>query len=156
MSKELRKWRWKLWLLSVVKIPLIRFVRPRILELSEEGCEILIPLRRRNKNHLNSMYFGALAVGADVAPGLLCFYLAEKHRLKLLFAFKSMKAEFLQRAESAVRFTCRETMKIESAIQEALLNDQRMNVPVHVQAFNNQKELVAEFTMELSFRIKRT
>ena len=45
MSKDLRKWRWKLWLLSVVKIPLIRFVRPRILNLSEEGCEILIPLK---------------------------------------------------------------------------------------------------------------
>lgn len=155
MSKDLRKWRRKLWLLSLTKIPLIRFVRPRIKELSSERCEISVPLRRRNKNHLNSMYFGALAVGADVAPGLLCFYLAEKQGVQILFAFKSMKAEFLQRAESSVRFVCVDASKIDSAIQEAREQDKRMNVPVDIQAFNNSDELVAEFVMELSFRIKR-
>lgn len=154
MSEDLRKWRRKLWLLSLTKIPLIRFVRPSIKELSSERCEIIIQLRRRTKNHLNSMYFGALAVGADVAPGLLCFYLAEKQGVQILFAFKSMKAEFLQRAEGDVRFVCVDALKIESAIQEARERNERMNVPVEVRAFNENEELVAEFVMELSFRIK--
>ena len=30
-----------------------------------------MPLRRRTKNHLGSMYFGVLAVGADITGGFL-------------------------------------------------------------------------------------
>ena len=68
--------------------------------LSRDFAKFKIRLRRRTKNHLNSMYFGALAVGADVAGGVHAFYFSEKHNLKVSFAFKGMNAEFIMRAEA--------------------------------------------------------
>ncbi|GAM75988.1 hypothetical protein JCM19241_286 [Vibrio ishigakensis] len=41
------------------------------MHIDEARVEVKIPLRRRTKNHLNSMYMGALVVGADVAGGFL-------------------------------------------------------------------------------------
>ncbi|MHA0112018.1 hypothetical protein ACXYUI_33930, partial [Klebsiella pneumoniae] len=42
------------------KIPLILYLRPSIVEWSEARLVLKIPLRRRTKNQLGSMYFGAL------------------------------------------------------------------------------------------------
>ena len=74
-------------LFGLAKVPMIYFVSPTVLALSEERVEVKIPFKRRNKNHLGSMYFGALMVGADVTGGaLLLHYLKGQ---KLSFAFKN-------------------------------------------------------------------
>ena len=51
---------------GLLKAPLIWLCRPKVIEHTDEKIEMAIRLRRRTKNHLGSMYFGALAVGADV------------------------------------------------------------------------------------------
>ena len=87
MSKDkkevtLSKMNWLLFLLSRFKIPVIGFVKPKLLVLNDTDVEVKIRLRRRSKNHLNSMYFGALAIGADVAAGIHTFYFSEKLDIK--------------------------------------------------------------------------
>src|SRR5690606_21072625 len=111
MSKDkkeitLSKMNWLLFLLSRFKIPMIGYIRPKLLLLNDNEVEVKIKLRRRSKNHLNSMYFGALAIGADVAAGIHTFYFSEKLGKKVSFAFKGMNAEFLKRAESDITFKC--------------------------------------------------
>lgn len=148
-------WKRKLWLLGLFKIPMIGFIRPRLLHLDENGCRISIRLRRRTKNHLGSMYFGALAVGADLAPGLLTFYIAEQQGLLLNFVFKSMQADFLQRAESNIVFVCEASTELKSAIERALELEERVNIPITVAALNDREEVVAQFVMEVSIRVRK-
>jgi acyl-coenzyme A thioesterase PaaI-like protein len=151
---SMRKMQWMIFLLGLVKIPLIGFVRPRLIELSDEKVAVKIKFRRRTKNHLNSMYFGALAVGADVAGGIHAFYFAEKMNKKVSFAFKSMHAEFLKRAETDVIFECSEGAKIESIIAESFEKQIRINQLVRVEAKNLSNEIVATFDMEISVKVK--
>jgi acyl-coenzyme A thioesterase PaaI-like protein len=151
---SMRKMQWMIFLLGFVKIPLIGFVRPRLIELSDEKVAIKIKFRRRTKNHLNSMYFGALSVGADVAGGIHAFYFAEKMNKKVSFAFKSMHAEFLKRAETDVIFECNEGAKIESIISESFEKQIRINQFVRVEAKNLSNEIVATFYMEISVKVK--
>lgn len=151
---SIRKMHWMIFLLGLVKIPLIGFVRPRLIELSDEKVSVNIKFRRRTKNHLNSMYFGALAVGADVAGGIHAFYFAEKMNKKVSFAFKSMHAEFLKRAETDVIFECNEGAKIESIIAESFEKQIRINQLVRVDAKNLSNEIVATFDMEFSVKVK--
>lgn len=153
--KVMKEWKRKLFLLGLFKIPMVGFVRPKLTHLDAESCEISIKLRRRTKNHLNSMYFGALAVGADLAPGLLTYFLAEEHGYKISFVFKSMKCTFLQRAESDVRFVCESTDELKNGLVEAYQNQDRRNISVQVVAFNTNDEQVATFIMEVSFRVKK-
>lgn len=155
-SKEisLKKMRWMLFLLGCVKIPIIGFVKPRLVALDEERASVTIRLRRRSKNHLNSMYFGALAVGADVAAGLHAFYFAEKMGKKVSFAFKGMKAEFLMRAESDIEFISEDGAKVSDAMNRSLELGERINEPIMVVAKNTKNEVVATFEMIVSVKVK--
>ena len=52
---------------GLTKIPLLFYVRPSVVEKSDERVVIKIPLNRKSKNHQGSMYFAALTMGADCA-----------------------------------------------------------------------------------------
>jgi hypothetical protein len=152
-SVSLRRIKWNLFLLGLFKIPLLFYVSPKIIAISPDSCIVKIKLRRRTKNHLNSMYFGAMAVGADVAVGLHAFYLSELKKAKISLAFKSFNAEFLKRAESDVNFICEEGNKIIKMIEESKIEGKRVNEMIDVQAINSSNEMVAKFTMELSLKV---
>ena len=153
-SPSIKKIRWKLFLLGLVKIPMIHFVRPRLVAIDANRVEVKVRLRRRTKNHLNSMYFGALAVGADVAAGIHVFYFAEATGDKVSFAFKSMNAQFLMRAETDVTFVCEEGQLIKKAIEQSKQSQERINQIVSINAYNSQNEVVAVIQMEASIKVK--
>lgn len=143
-----------LFLLGFAKIPIMGFVKPRLVTLNDQEASVKIRLRRRTKNHLNSMYFGALAVGADVAAGLHAFYFAEKMGKKVSFAFKGMNAQFLMRAESDILFVSEEGAKVSDAMNRSLASGERINEPINVLAKNANNEVVATFEMIVSVKVK--
>ncbi len=151
---SLKKMKWMLFLLGFVKIPIIGFVKPKLILLNDEKAAVKIRLRRRSKNHLKSMYFGALAVGADVAAGLHAFYFAEQMGKKVSFAFKGMNAQFLMRAESDIVFVSEDGAKVSEAMKRSLELGERVNEPINVLAKNSKDEIVATFEMIVSVRVK--
>lgn len=147
------KMRRLLWLMGWIKIPMIAFVRPKLLTINENELQLKIKLRRRTKNHLKSMYFGALAVGADIAAGLHAYYFAEMSGKKISFAFKSMNVQFLKRATSDVTFYCQQGELIASAMSSAISSQERINQMVNVYACNEEGEEIATFEMEISVKV---
>lgn len=150
----LKKMRWQIFLLGKFKIPLIGYTRPKLIALNDDSVKVTIQLRRRTRNHLNSMYFGALAIGADVAGGIHAFYFAEKYKQKVSFAFKGMNCEFIMRAESNCTFVCNDGKKVEEAILKSKATGDRINDTTHVDVFNEANELVATFDMIVSVKCK--
>lgn len=151
-ESSISKMRWMIFLLGLVKIPLIGYLKPKLISLDDQNIEVKIRLRRRSKNHLNSMYFGALAVGADVSAGVHAFYYAEKMGKKVSFAFKSMQVDFLKRAESDVIFRCEDGLIVRQAIEDSISQGVRINQQIKVNALNSEQEVVAAFVMEISVR----
>ena len=141
-----------------LKIPLLASVRPSVVELSETRCVVRIPLRRWTRNHLGSMYFGALAIGADCAGGLLAMDAIRRSGGGVSLVFKAFQATFLKRPESDVYFICEEGAAIRDQVRRTLESPERITEPMHMQAAvrtpDGGVEPVAEFTLELS--LKRT
>jgi acyl-coenzyme A thioesterase PaaI-like protein len=150
----IKKMKWKIFLLGKFKIPMIGFINPKLLELNDDSVKIKVRLKRRTKNHLNSMYFGALAVGADLAGGIHAFYFAEKNQLKVSFAFKGMSSQFIMRAESDCIFVCNDGKKVEAAILKSKEIGERINETTKVEVFNENMEKVALFEMIVSVKCK--
>jgi hypothetical protein len=148
------KMRRQLFLLGLVKIPMIGFVRPRLLTMNENDVEVKIKLRRRSKNHLKSMYFGALAVGADIAAGIQAFYFAEKMGKPVSLAFKGIKGEFHKRAETDIIFKSNQGALVKEAMERSVKNQDRQNQAIEVVAYDLNNEVVATFEMILSVRVK--
>ena len=154
---ELNKAKRSLWLFGIFKIPLIGFVRPRLIELSDTKMVIKIPLRRRTKNHLGSMYFGALAIGADLSGAFQAFFIAEKTDRKMSIVFKNFNASFISRPESDVFFVSDEGGLIQEIIDETIKTKERVTKDIKINAFTNYPEApihVAEFVLGLSIKDK--
>ncbi len=138
------------------QIPLIFFCRPTVEELTEKRCVVRIPLRGRTKNHLGSMYFGALAIGADLAGGLAAMQLIRDEKADVSLVFKDFKADFLKRPEADVHFVCEDGDAIRALVQRAVATGERENMTVRITAKVPSKlgdEPVA--IMDLTLSLKR-
>ena len=144
---------------SFTKIPLLFFAGPSVVSMNDDECVIALPFQRRNKNHLGSMYFGALCIGADAAGGMIAAKLLQKVKNgKGSLIFKDFQAKFLKRPEGRTLFTCRDGAKIAAAVRQAEESLERVDLPVTVIATVPSKfgtEPVAEFILTLSLKVRR-
>ena len=147
---------WQLRLFGLAQIPLILFCQPRIIKITDTSLEVKIKLNRRTRNHLKSMYFGALSVGADVTGGFLAMKYIQESKSKISLIFKDFNAEFLKRAEGDVHFSCSEGDKIKSVIEKAEKTGDRVGIPIHIYAWvpTISDDLVAKFILTLSVKKK--
>jgi len=120
-----------------------------------ERCILRVPLSRRTRNHLGSMYFGVLCSGADAAAALLGFRLLRERAGRISVIFKDVRAEFLKRAEADVHFACEQGGEIRALLDRAEASGERENLPVRVIATVPSRfgdEPVARFELTLSVK----
>ena len=139
------------------KIPLVFFCSPEVLELSSERTIIKIPLNYRTKNHLDAMYFGVIAVAADITGGLAAYKVIRESGREVSLVFKDFKADFIKRIEGDATFTCTDGVAIQEFMQKVLESDIRENMPVRVEARVPEllgDEVVGRFELTLSCRAR--
>ena len=156
LIKTETKIKWQILFFGLTQVPLIFYCRPKVVSISDSKLEIKIKLNRRTKNHLNSMYFGVLAVGADVTGGFLAMRYIQASTSKIALIFKDFKAEFLKRAEGDVHFVCEDGIAIQNLVRAAEETGERQNLPVQIIATVPEisDEPVAKFILTLSIKKK--
>ncbi len=140
---------------GLLKVPMLAFASPKVLEASDAKCILKIPLGYRTKNHLGAMYFGALNIGAEACVGLMAVKKIKDSGKKIDFLFKDYKVTFLKRCEGDVHFVCEEISLVVDTIQESLRSKDRINKLIKAYAVVpsvNPKERVAEFELTLSVK----
>lgn len=147
---------WGLRLFGWLRIPLLARTWPVVEEMGEQRCVVRLPLRRGTRNHLGSMYFGALAIGADCAGGLIAVEQIRRRGARVSLVFKSFQAQFLKRPESDVYFICEEGDRIRAQVDRAMASEDRITEPVNLRADvrlpDGTFETVATFVLELSLK----
>ena len=143
-------------LFGLTKVPMIWYCRPKVIEHTEEKIEIKIPLKRRTKNHLGSMYFGVLAVGADITGGFLAMDPIQESGRKIALIFKDFKADFLKRPEGDVHFICNDGLAIKELVDKVANSTERHNYKLNIEAVvpSISSEVVAKFELTLSLKDK--
>lgn len=157
MMKTLWRETLLLWLFSLTRLPLIFWLKPRVIELNAKKAVIMMRFTRRARNHVNSMYFGVLCVGADLAGGLLAMNLFRNYKEKFTFVFKDFNAEFLKRCDGDACFVCEDGETIAHAVARAVETGERQNVTLGVTAtapFKYGEEPVCRFRLTLSLKVK--
>lgn len=136
---------------------MVYYVRPKVVEISAKKVVVKIPFRRRNKNHLGSMYFGAMAIGAELAAGLLAMKLIMESKQKIQMIFKQFSGNFIKRAEADTHFICKDGEKIEKLVSKAKKSNERVEESIQVYATVPDKlddEVVAKFSLTISLKGK--
>ena len=141
-------------LFGLARIPLLFYVGVSVKEISPERMVIRIPLRRRTKNHLGSMYFGALCIGADCAPGAFAMYLIRQQPVPISMVFKEFHAEFLKRAEGDVDFICDQGKEVADLVAQAATSNERVERQIDIIATvpSISDDPVARFKLTLSLK----
>lgn len=149
-TRETLSLRW----FGLTKIPVLFYFGVSVTEISKERMVVRIPLRRRTKNHLGSMYFGALCAGADCAAGAFAMHLIKQQPKQVSLVFKDFSAEFLKRAEGDVDFCCDQGKEIAELVAQAVASDERVERQLDVVATvpSLSAEPVARFKLTLSLK----
>lgn len=113
--------------LSLLKVPLLGILRPRVLALTSQEARVQLPHEFLTKNHVGSMYFGALAMGAELSIALRILDRMQREKAPITFIFKDFSCEFEKRAENHVQFVTFEVEKIDSLIDQTLQSAERQN-----------------------------
>ena len=155
--KERFKYNFYLWYFGLTQVRLIHYCRPKIVDVNKEGVTLFMPLDRRTRNHVRSMYIGAMVVGVDMVTGFTALLKIRESKRNVILIFKDLKANFLKRAEGNIHYICSEGKAIAAAVEETIRTGERVNLPVPVIATVPDKfgdEPVAEFIITLSMKEK--
>jgi len=143
-------------LFGFTKVPFLFFMRPSVVEMNKQKCVIKIPFKKRNKNHLNSMYFGVMCAAADLTGGYMAMKQIQKSKKKIQLSFKDFNADFKKRAVGDTYFINEQGKEISEFVKKVAGSDERMNMPVRIKAISDDSgdEVVAEFVLTLSLKNK--
>lgn len=145
-----------LYLFGLTKVPMIFFTRPRIGEISEKRCSIIIPYKRRNRNHVKSLYIGSLVVGADVCAGFLALELTKNQESKVIPIFKDLKMDFLKKAMGPTEFVCEQGDVVKAMVEKALETGERQTQTLAGQAYSTVKgERIHVLNFEITLSLKK-
>lgn len=146
---------------GLLKIPLVLFVSPRVVESSPTRFVLKVPLSYRTKNHLGSMYFGALGIGAELSIAAAAVIAIAESKQKIDFVFKDFKAEYLKRGAGDVHFICEEVATVYDLIERAKTNPDRLESKMRGYAVvpsvdPNEKVMTFELTLSVRNRSIKT
>lgn len=141
-------------LYSLFAIPLLAFVTPKIMELTDKRSVVRVRLGMKTRNHLKVMYFGALAMGAELSVALKAITAIQESGKKIDFIFKDFQAEFLKRADGHVHFVCDEADLVAALIEKAKTSPERLTQTFNGYAFvpSVSEEPVMKYKLTLSVR----
>jgi hypothetical protein len=134
---------------------MMRYVRPKLVELTEERTVVRIDVSRRSKNGYNSLFLGALAAGGDCVAGLfpMKFMFDTGHRT--IPIVKSASSKYYKRVNSYAHFTCTQGEELYELCNDVVASGERREVTVHVTVTAPAEfgdEPVARITQVMSVR----
>ena len=135
-------------------IPLTRGLGIRIERADLTSAVTTMPLSRRSRNHLGSIYIGALLVQAELTMATLVINLCRPPRFRVLV--KKSESSYHARAEGAVRARCAPEGDEQTplAALAALIDDKgEAWVTVHMESVQDSRSIA---TMRFLVAVKHT
>ncbi|MBX2987499.1 MAG: DUF4442 domain-containing protein [Bdellovibrionaceae bacterium] len=140
--------------ISLLKLPLLAFTAPSVVALTDRQSIVRVRLGWRTRNHLGVMYFGALAMGAELSIALKAVESIQASGQRIDFLFKDFQARFLKRADGHVHFVCDEADGVAALIEKACGTQERLEAKFKGFAIVPDKGADPVMTYELTLSVK--
>ena len=149
-----KKLSWMIRLLSFLKVPLLGFCLPKVVELNSNSASVQINRWWLTSNHVGSMYFGALAMGAELSVATQLLKQMFGDRAPVTFIFKDAQFRFLSRAENHVIFRTDEVARVSELVAESLEAKDRRDKTISGYAYtiNDPSKKIMEYEITLSVK----
>ncbi len=134
------------------KLPLAFMAGVRLENLSTEQAVTSIRFGWLNQNPFRSIYFGALAMTAEICTGILVMTKIQEAGSSVSMLVTEMKAEFTKKAVGKILFTCDQGIEVEELISQALADGEGHTLILKTVGTDEKNEVVATFYFTWSIK----
>jgi hypothetical protein len=145
--------RFNLFLFS--KLPSAFFSGVRVKAINETAAEVTVPYKWFSQNPFKSTYFACLAMAAELSTGLLAMMQTYKSNPPISMLVTGLEAAYFKKATGTTTFTCEAGTAIQQTIDAAIATGEGRTIKVKAAGKNENGELVAEFYLTWSFKVKK-
>jgi hypothetical protein len=144
--------KFKLFLLK--NLPAAYFSGVKIVTATRERSVISIPYKWFTRNPFRCTYFACLSMAAEMSTGILAMASTYKCVPKVSMLVTSIEGKFYKKATGLTLFNCEEGNAIRQAVEKAIVTSEAQSIKILSSGFNRQNELIAEFWITWSFKMK--
>jgi hypothetical protein len=144
--------KFKLFLLS--KLPSAFFSGVRVRDADPERCAVTIPYKWFTRNPFRSTYFACLSMAAEMSTGILAMANIQGRKPSLSMLVVGLEANYFKKATGRVMFVCSDGAAIRGAIERAAATGEAATVRACSIGENEAGEVVAEFFITWSFKLR--
>lgn len=145
--------KFRLFLLK--NLPAAYFSGVKINSVTEESSVVSVPYKWFTRNPFRCTYFACLSMAAEMSTGILAIGNIYKRSPKVSMLITGIEGKFYKRATGLTRFVCEEGFVVRKTIETAIATGESQNVKVLSSGCNEHNELVAEFWVTWSFKVKQ-
>jgi hypothetical protein len=115
-----------------------------------------VPFTWFSQNPFKSTYFACLAMAAEMSTGLLGLMHVHGRLPAVSMLVVKLEGNFFKKATGLTLFTCADGDTIKRTIEHAVNSKESSMVTVNSLGRNTAGEIVAEFAVTWSFKVKST
>jgi Domain of unknown function (DUF4442) len=145
--------KFRLFLLS--KLPSAYFAGVRVMHANTQSCSVSVPYKWFSKNPFRSTYFACLAMAAEMSTGVLSMAHIYHRKPPVSMLVTGLEAKYFKKATGLSIFTCEDGWAIKEAIEKAASTGNGQIITARSVGKNVHGELIAEFLITWSFKIKQ-
>ena len=138
----------------LTKLPSAFFSGVRVLVAEEDKCVVTVPYKWFSQNPFKSTYFACLSMAAEMSTGLLGLAQVYKSEPAMSILVIKVQGNFIKKAVGRTTFTCDEGPAIRQTIADAVVSGNGKVITVKSYGRNAANEIVAEFDITWSFKVK--
>lgn len=138
----------------LTKLPSAFFSGVRVLVAEEDKCVVTVPYKWFSQNPFKSTYFACLSMAAEMSTGLLGLAQVYKSEPAVSMLVLKVQGSFIKKAVGRTTFTCDEGPAIRQTIADAVVSGNGKVITVKSYGRNAANEIVAEFDITWSFKVK--
>jgi Domain of unknown function (DUF4442) len=139
----------------LARLPSAFFSGLRIPEVDGAHCMVSVPYRWFTQNPFRSTYFACLSMAAEMSTGLLAMAHVYKSRPPVSMLVIKLEANYFKKAVGLTRFLCADGVPIRETLEKAVTTGEAQTIRVSSSGTNAAGEVVAEFFITWSFKVKR-
>lgn len=145
----------KMGLYMITRLPSAWFAGVRVKKVESEFAEITVPFKWFSQNPFRSTYFACLSMAAEMSTGLLALMNIHKAEPPVSMLVLKVHGNYHKKATGKTTFRCNDGLAIKQAVEKAIATGEGVALETISRGFNENQELVADFSIVWSFKSKK-
>ena len=135
-------------------LPAALYSGVRMKYIDEERCEVTVPYKWFTRNPFRSTYFACLSMAAEMSTGILAMSNVYGRKPPVSMLVLKVNGDYKKKATGRATFTCEQGTLIKQLVEEAIATKQPRTITLNSTGRNEAGEVVAEFLIEWSFKVR--